>query len=526
MKKISPGQLLATGAVGFLIFFWGVEGISQDQKTPATEGGAPRRPQPFVAGFSTCANGCHDLEKTPVNQAILSLCRRIEMGIWEGDKHKYAYMFLLSRFPDGKENPKGRLAKEMGERLGIKDVSTDVRCLACHSVNVPDPGQLSKSFDRLKDGVTCVVCHGMFRDWIDVHSPNVPEDREKWRNYSREKKEKEFGMKDLWNPATRTKLCVSCHVGNAADKKLVKFVTHEMYAAGHPPLPGIEIATFSDQMPKHWKYIKEKDEVVQKLILGKEARSQEFEKTQLVVVSSITTLASALGLLADQATACKNADGAEEQVLDFALLDCYACHHDLKTPSWRQQRGYRGKPGRPQLRSWPTALARISLQELQGEEEGKKLEEGLQKLYQAFNSKPYGSCGEVASLARQLAESLTKIGEQMAGEKDTKRYGDKAPNLLQRLCSNEETLDYDAARQVAWAIEIILEEWNCNKDKEPEVQQVLGTLKKNLKLDLPAGKDRSIEGELADSLRKLNEYNPDEFKRGLKKMVDLLPKTR
>ena len=25
-----------------------------------------------------------------------------------------------------------------------------------------------------------------------------------------------------------------------------------MYAAGHPPLPGIEVATFSDLIPPHW----------------------------------------------------------------------------------------------------------------------------------------------------------------------------------------------------------------------------------------------------------------------------------
>jgi hypothetical protein len=32
--------------------------------------------------------------------------------------------------------------------------------------------------------------------------------------------------------------CTSCHVGREADGR---FVTHEMYAAGHPPLPPLEI---------------------------------------------------------------------------------------------------------------------------------------------------------------------------------------------------------------------------------------------------------------------------------------------
>ena len=45
--------------------------------------------------------------------------------------------------------------------------------------------------------------------------------------------------------SSRAKLCSACHVGNVEDGKLV---THEMYAAGHPPLPGIEIVAFCDAL--------------------------------------------------------------------------------------------------------------------------------------------------------------------------------------------------------------------------------------------------------------------------------------
>ena len=33
---------------------------------------------------------------------------------------------------------------------------------------------------------------------------------------------------------------------------------HEWYAAGHPPLPSFELATFESQMPAHWKSLREK----------------------------------------------------------------------------------------------------------------------------------------------------------------------------------------------------------------------------------------------------------------------------
>ena len=66
---------------------------------------------------------------------------------------------------------------------------------------------------------------------------------------SREEKQKDWGMTDLWNPVNRTQVCSSCHIGDA-DPDKHRFVTHAMYAAGHPPLPAFETAAFSDSMPR------------------------------------------------------------------------------------------------------------------------------------------------------------------------------------------------------------------------------------------------------------------------------------
>ena len=62
-------------------------------------------------------------------------------------------------------------------------------------------------------------------------------------------------MTDLWDPVRRAETCASCHVGNHDEGKVV---THAMYAAGHPPLPGFETATFGDLEPRHWQYLSEK----------------------------------------------------------------------------------------------------------------------------------------------------------------------------------------------------------------------------------------------------------------------------
>ena len=505
------GSSLRKLVIGFVVCFVAIVGRlgggGQDNKTPP-EGsgkGQPKELKPFYFGVKSC-DGCHvtppAYEKKPL------VCECDEYTTWTThDKHKDAYNVL-----------KGPRGKRMGELLKKNVTQPEAGCLYCHGIVT------SKEYEHetfaISDGVSCVVCHGAHREWVSEHKDDLK--RKEWRDLNRKQKKDRFGMKDLWDPVVRTQVCVSCHVGNAVEGW---FVTHEMYAAGHPPLPGIELATFSQQMPKHWRYIDEKPEPVQKL-LKFAPKSQKFERTKLVVVSSVITLTETLRLLAAQAKQCGNAKEGNDQALDFAYFDCYACHHDLKTPSWRQERGYRGKPGRPQMRPWPTALARICLLEIpEHEEMRKKLEEGLQQLYGAFGERPLGNCPKIAAIAEGLAKSLADTGKKLA-EEATPRYEARAPGLVRRLLAikdipDKEIPDYDSARQIAWAIEIILQEWDVKKAKDAQVQQVLATLKKDLKLGLP--KERSIEGELGDSLKRINDYNPDEFRQALKKLAALLP---
>src|SRR5437763_622141 len=79
-------------------------------------------------------------------------------------------------------------------------------------------------------------------DWADLHGGVIKKKRLEWRSLKRPEKEIKHGMRDLWDPAKRTELCVSCHIGNEKEGKVL---THEMYVAGHPPLPSFDMATFS-----------------------------------------------------------------------------------------------------------------------------------------------------------------------------------------------------------------------------------------------------------------------------------------
>ena len=81
-------------------------------------------------------------------------------------------------------------------------------------------------------------------------------------------------MIDVRNPVRRAEQCFSCHIGNVEEGKLV---THAMYAAGHPPLPSIEIESFAKQMPRHWRYLDEKVADSQKLVGDDKPPAVPFE---------------------------------------------------------------------------------------------------------------------------------------------------------------------------------------------------------------------------------------------------------
>jgi cytochrome c553 len=327
----------------------------------------------------------------------------------------------------------------------------------------------------------------------------------KWENY---------GMRDLWDPQVRATLCASCHIGNAAEGKVV---THAMYAAGHPPLPSVELATFSDAMPRHWKYIAEKPANVQK-ILGFDPAKAGLERTELVVISALVSFRESMKLLASQAEQGAAAQDIDKSWPELAQFDCIACHHDLKADSWRQKRGYAGKPGRPMMREWPSALMPIVLHHLSKgatERESKlarDLGDKMKELTAVFDAQPFGEAKKVAAVARRAAQWADGLLIELKGI-HIDRPGANA--LLAGLAkqSKARTLDFDSARQFAWAYRAIQNDidpkWAANKD----LAGALRDLEDQLKLDFPKGQVEIAKDYLKESLERLNNYEPDRFRK-------------
>ena len=228
-----------------------------------------------------------------------------------------------------------------------KDATTVDACLRCHAV--PEIGGVKMDAGFLAEGVTCVACHGPYREWVGEHPDavvlrglksrvnqgpaDVPKD---WLDLTRQEKEELKGMTDLWDPVRRVEVCASCHVGNFKEKKVI---THAMYAAGHPVLPSFEPATFSEFQPKHWQYLREKAAV-------RQARLQPFDRlnlehAELASISGPILLRESMRLFALEAKASRD-DPERAAWPDFARYDCRACHHELKLET--DGRGRAGLP--------------------------------------------------------------------------------------------------------------------------------------------------------------------------------------
>ncbi|RUL88357.1 multiheme c-type cytochrome [Tautonia sociabilis] len=461
-------------------------GRAQDEPGAATRMAA--------AGRYQGANYCHQCHAQPiaVNQAngVLDWCLMTEFSTWRTvDKHSMAFAVL--------EGPRGR---EMGEKLGVDVTQPESGCLSCHAQNF-DQQELTAGFS-FQDGVNCEVCHGPSGNWAAPHVLAT------WRENTPEQKA-ELGMWDLRNPEVQSELCLSCHVGNA---QLGRVVTHPMYAAGHPPLPSVDVARFVRNIPQHWRskddipWWKQAPEPIRQANGIAEAKLYGVE---LTMVGNVIALRESMRLLADRADLDAASPDrlhrwpelylnetvkddprfedpgqlpslAESRWPEMAMThaDCLSCHHDLRFPGWRQRRGYEhAPPGRPLPRSFPLALIDLNIERFGDESDRSEFDRRLDRLYDAFASRPFGRADEVRDAARELERwADTFHSRRLASAQFDK---ETATGLIRRLCEQNQSAipDYDTARQIASAIQVIY--WDLadqGADSSDGHDQILGIL--------------------------------------------------
>lgn len=467
---------------------------------------APHKTTDFLPLDGGCYQ-CHrtDQGNTPQASRPESLTRITfrETNKWrEHDFHDQAGLALTT--------PR---AKAMSDLLGY-DVSKSTQCLGCHTgtqkvaEQAGKPPQLTAPEQRmvLEHGVSCQACHGPAKNWDGPHRTEA----DWWKKTS--DKKYAVGLLDVRKPATRAQICLSCHLGSSAEGKII---THEMYAAGHPPLGNFEVENFMNAMPMHGMLLEEKA----KSSAQSHAdwyRHDDFYRTRSVLTASLVALRMQVQLLIDEtawsanspssnpAAEGKAADGYRARWPELAHFNCASCHHELATDRAAPDRAASAAPGRPLLRSWPTVLYDVAmrgsgLDRVDGEGvDGKVAAPLMQPLEAALARNPFGRSKEVHAAAEAIAARLDR--ELAAFEqKPIDRAAAKKYLAAIAEVGLSRHVDYEEARQMAWAAQAIVKELKDSKAGAGEDQAVLAAVEPivagfgtELKLDFavkPAKKD-------------------------------------
>jgi hypothetical protein len=512
---------------------------------------------PTVAGaqYIDTTTGCLLCHRTALPQN--DFCKLVPATIWEqSDKHNRAFSLLhdtdakreLVRHILGFDlreafvDDRYSRLKDDPEAESVRKVAAVKACLRCHATW---PKEADEKYPHtpptpLELGVSCEACHGPGQLWETPH--RLPA----WRLVTPAAKAS-LGCTDVRTTTEKAKLCVSCHVGDLAHDKFVK---HEWYAAGHPPLPSFELASFEARMPVHWQSLREKGAFILRdarladdagqlanLIAAiqragvpldaikasyREANAllvdnsghdpcSDLPRTRDAIVAGAVVLESYVRLLSDYTTSAAEGKAAWPEL---ALYDCAACHHELRSGLGLKDRPIRRHaPGRPPLATWPIALAQLSAAQASGYDEKAVLARWspirgrLSDLEQAATSRPFGDLAAIDAATKPLAASLMQLTADAAASRFD---ATAASNALRHLSnpSTYETQDYATARQAAWAIRAIAGDLElANAD------QLFASCDDDwLALTLPSGPDRSVVDNLRRWLSAAARYDAERYR--------------
>jgi hypothetical protein len=451
--------------------------------TPLTIGYADEpaiNPHLKKMGVKECA-ACHTQPGFlyPRN-GVTQFVRLTEADQWyRNDKHAYAYELIrLDLSESDLERPErlsNRTARTIVAQLGWKsgDGNFERKCLTCHTGLSPEDDWNSDSIlENLPYGVQCEACHGPAEKYMQTTAHQQPA----WRTKSADEK-KELGMYDLSIAATCAEVCLSCHLGNLSQGR---FITHDMYAAGHPPLPPFDLQTFLDAMPPHWGTVQEKPypnplardastfqyqreyllnhfriDASQSTTAMRDAVQQSMERSKRSMVGTEVAQNNALHLIHDAAN-------QPEIWGDYALFDCMGCHQTLDRNRTRFRPAGR-IPGRPFPPNW-SALSDTHTSEA-------SVTEAIQaKLDDIFNAVPFGDRDrwilESGPLNKYLYDRQRQAVEASQLILDSSDVTEWIDRMIQQ--QSPKLNDYWVAKQTAWVVRIAVNELIAHGRLDPE----------------------------------------------------------
>ena len=480
-------------------------------------------------GVKECA-ACHSAP-SPIyqNRGLTRFVRLVESNEWlRWDKHAYAYQLVRLDKPKQKSN---ELSREITTKLNYKDGDFERNCLTCHAgLNANEDYSNRDVKLDLELGVRCESCHGPGSEY----TKREHHQQTSWRGLKPEEKS-ELGMWDLTSPSTAASVCLSCHLGNIAENR---FVTHAMYAAGHPVLPPFDLQVFLNAMPPHWKTIQEKSGFGNTLdpndpqleakyisahydITGspeelRAAIKESYDKTRRSMMGGL--VANDVGLdLIHQAAAKTETWG------DYSNYNCMGCHQELKKNSSAVRLDSR-IPGRPFPANW------LTLDYPKIHASGQETHETLRReLLASFNAVPFGDAQRINQLRDRQRQSFEerfldrrKVERQVMSKEDVLKW-------LQFLTqSRQDSMnDFWVARQTAWMVCVAIDELVEHKAIAVEtVDATKKELQKLLRLELPMKQTESVLDSQSDILETANRFDSARCGVLLKALVQAAIETR
>jgi hypothetical protein len=555
-KTRVSGGLALTLAVGILVAPWS-EGPTGRAADEGAKAGQPDWSKYLYQDASQCAN-CHTQPTNArIDQGALELVLLTESAIWRThDKHAQAYAVVA-----------GERGKKIGDLLKVDVLKPETGCLGCHAMHNLSKENEGKGGGKglaPEDGVSCGGCHGPSSGWLGPHA-----NKDDWRAKSAKAKF-EMGMHDLRDPVSRAEVCVSCHVGNAGEGKVV---THAMFAAGHPPLPSFEIVNFSRNEPQHWRnpvdvpyFNTDKQAIIDNYHL----KDKKFLQVKFSLIGAVVAFRDNMRLAHDRANPnpaspatdwpelVTGGDAKPDDLkaefssrwpeIAMAQSDCFACHHDLKYPGFRQARGFgyyvpgqelvRVSPGRPMLRSWPLAPLAAACNFTGKKERVAELHRLLAALANATNERPFGKPADV----RSATEGLVKWSDEVIADLRAADYNvDSVRRLILDLSNGFQAPadgqggyapDYETARLTVSMVRAAYEDlarglgpgWRART--VGEYKDALNQLIQHLNLEPYTGREERLKVVLGMIAKQLDENGDKRFEAGIKSFGDYLKDIR
>ncbi len=493
----------------------------------------PEKAAEFI-GVKECA-ACHSSPSPIYKQlGITAFVRLVEASDWlQNDKHAYAFQLVRQNLseveiqsPDHQSNLRSiEICKKLGWTTG--DGNFEKQCLTCHA-GVDHRTNSKLDPDVLQFGVQCESCHGAGSNYTRLeHHQQVA-----WRGKT-PKDKAALGMNDLSSASVAAQVCYSCHMG---DLEQNRFVTHPMYAAGHPPLPPVDLQVFMEAMPPHWKGLHEKpytdsngEGAQTTFAMQKEYFEAHFgagrgtdADIQAWRTSYHRTQKSMIGGFAANDVGLRLIHSAANQAElwgDFAIYDCAGCHHELSksNPRWRP---FDRTPGRAYPAMWWNLDAKIeTLQDQDSPSETTK------NFFAAFDRVPFGDRLQLQSLkSAHLDEFNMRRTARQAFEQKPMTEQDVRTWLIQLYKNRKNMLgDYWTAKQTAWMFQVAVKELVAHQaiPENPSLQK-LEELSKELNLDLRLDQKASVLANQERILAKANSFNSKNCQQLIDELVQII----